>query len=87
MEERLLKITIPEDLDYPGLFDDLFNLYTKEAELISVKTTTMGSLYELRYQLILKENQNEKQLIDEVRVRNGNLPVMLGKVATNKESL
>lgn len=87
MEERLLKITIPEDLDYPGLFDDLFNLYTKEAELISVKTTTMGSLYELRYQLILKENQNEKQLIDEVRVRNGNLPVMLGKVVTNKESL
>lgn len=87
MEERLLKITIPEDLDYPGLFDDLFNLYTKEVELISVKTTTMGSLYELRYQLILKENQNEKQLIDEIRVRNGNLPVMLGKVVTNKESL
>lgn len=86
-EERVLKISIPEDLDYPGLFDDLFHLYTKETTLTTVKTTTMGSIYELRYQLILKENQNEKQFIDEIRVRNGNLPVMLGNVAMNRETL
>ena len=60
---------------------------TKETTLTTVKTTTMGSIYELRYQLILKENQNEKQFIDEIRVRNGNLPVMLGNVAMNRETL
>ncbi len=74
--ERELKVTIPEDLDYPQLFDDLFEKYTHSAKLTSVRTTTMGSLYELRYQLLLKDQAQEKQIIDEVRVRNGNLPVV-----------
>lgn len=85
--ERELKVTIPEDLDYPELFDDLFKQYTHAAQLTSVRTTTMGSLYELRYLLLLKDQKTEKALIDAVRVRNGNLPVVLGKVTTNKDEL
>lgn len=85
--ERELKVTIPEDLDYPQLFDDLFEKYTHSAKLTSVRTTTMGSLYELRYQLLLKDQAQEKQIIDEVRVRNGNLPVVLGKLTANLDEL
>ena len=85
--ERELKVTIPEDLDYPQLFDDLFEKYTHSAKLTSVRTTTMGSLYELRYQLLLKDQAQEKQIIDEVRVRNGNLPVVLGKLTANRDDL
>ncbi|MDV7752406.1 DUF4956 domain-containing protein [Enterococcus casseliflavus] len=85
--ERELKVTIPEDLDYPQLFDDLFEKYTHSAKLTSVRTTTMGSLYELRYQLLLKDQAQEKQIIDEVRVRNGNLPVVLGKLTADRDEL
>ena len=85
--ERELKITIPEDLDYPGLFDDIFEKFTYSNQLQSVRTTTMGSLYELRYTLLLKNAHDEKELIDAVRVRNGNLPVVLGKLATNRDEL
>lgn len=85
--ERELKVTIPEDLDYPQLFDDLFEKYTHSAKLTSVRTTTMGSLYELRYQLLLKDQAQEKQIINEVRVRNGNLPVVLGKLTANRDEL
>lgn len=85
--ERELKVTIPEDLDYPQLFDDLFEKYTHSDKLTSVRTTTMGSLYELRYQLLLKDQAQEKQIIDEVRVRNGNLPVVLGKLTANRDEL
>ena len=85
--ERELKVTIPEDLDYPQLFDDLFEKYTHSAKLTSVRTTTMGSLYELRYQLLLKDQAQEKQIIDEVRVRNGNLPVVLGKLTATRDEL
>ncbi|OJG74992.1 hypothetical protein RV12_GL002037 [Enterococcus quebecensis] len=85
--ERELKITIPEDLDYPGLFDDLFQKYTYHATLDSVKTTTMGSLYELRYRVMLKDQKDEKELLDALRVRNGNLTIVSGKVSTNKDEL
>ncbi|MTD38860.1 DUF4956 domain-containing protein [Erwinia sp. CPCC 100877] len=85
--EREVKITIPEDLDYPGLFDDLFQQYTYSASLDSVKTANMGSLYELRYRVTLKDNNTEKELIDAMRVRNGNLTIVSGKVATNREEL
>lgn len=87
MAQREIKITIPEDLDYPGLFDDLFDKYTYSARLDSVKTTNMGSLYELRYFVMLKDSQTEKELMDEMRVRNGNLTIVSGKVATNREEL
>lgn len=85
--ERDLKVTIPEDLDYPHLFDDLFKNFAHSANLESVRTTTMGSVYELRYRLVLKDTNHEKDLIDEIRVRNGNLPVVLGKAATNRDEL
>lgn len=85
--ERELKVTIPEDLDYPNLFQDIFENYTYSNKLNSVRTTTMGSLYELRYVLLLKDEAKEKELIDAIRVRNGNLPVVLGKVATNRDEL
>ncbi|OJG28306.1 hypothetical protein RU98_GL001554 [Enterococcus caccae] len=85
--EREIKITIPEDLDYPDLFDDLFQHYTYAASLDSVKTTNMGSLYELRYRVTLKDNRKEKELMDAIRVRNGNLTIIFGKVSTNREEL
>ncbi|MGX7351923.1 DUF4956 domain-containing protein [Enterococcus canis] len=85
--ERDVKITIPEDLDYPGLFDDLFQRYTYQFTMEAVRTTNMGSLYELRYRILLKDVAAEKRLLDELRVRNGNLPIQSGKVATNKDEL
>ena len=79
--ERHLKITIPENLDYDGLFDDLFERYTKRAELLQVKTTNMGTLYELQYRITLKEPLVPKGFIDEIRCRNGNLNIVCGRVA------
>ena len=84
--ERTLKITIPENLDYDGIFDDLFTLYTKKATLEKVKTSNMGTLYELEYSIILKSNEIPKQFIDEIRCRNGNLNITCSKVGT-KEAL
>ncbi|UUV98744.1 DUF4956 domain-containing protein [Vagococcus luciliae] len=87
LTERELKITISEDLDYPDLFQDIFDSYVTNQQLDSVRTTTMGSLYELRYHLILKEGTNEKELLDAIRVRNGNLPVVLGRCKTHNDTL
>ncbi|MEA5136392.1 MAG: DUF4956 domain-containing protein [Candidatus Fimivivens sp.] len=86
-KEKDLRITIPEDLDYTGIFDDLFAAYTRRAELLRVKTTNMGSLYELRYRIVLKDENTEKQLLDKLRCRNGNLTILCGRVATGKEEL
>ena len=77
-EEKKLKIVIPEDLDFTGIFDDIFVKYMKKQKLEKVKTTNLGSLYELTYRVELKENINEKELIDELRCRNGNLNIILG---------
>jgi hypothetical protein len=85
--EREIKITIPEDLDYPELFDDIFEKFTYQYSMESVRTTNMGSLYELRYRLKLRDVALEKNLLDELRVRNGNLPIVSGKVATAKDEL
>ncbi|MCU7356164.1 DUF4956 domain-containing protein [Enterococcus dispar] len=85
--EREIKITIPEDLDYPELFDDIFEKFTYQYSMESVRTTNMGSLYELRYRQKLRDVALEKNLLDELRVRNGNLPIVSGKVATAKDEL
>ena len=85
-EERELKITIPENLDYDGLFDDLFQTYTRSAELERVKTTNMGTLYELSYKVVLRDTQGTKAFLDQLRTRNGNLSIVCGKPVT-KESL
>lgn len=72
---RILKITIPEDLDYDGLFDDLFERYTTAHTLEKVKTTNMGTLYELRYRIALRQEPVPKVFLDELRCRNGNLNI------------
>ena len=83
---RELKITIPESLDYEGLFDDLFRRYTTRHELVRVKTTNMGTLYELTYDIHLKGGDVSKQFIDEIRCRNGNLNISCNRQA-DKEML
>lgn len=85
--QKELKITIPESLDYSGIFDDLFQKYTRGAELVRVRTTNMGSLYELQYHITLKNIAAEKKFIDELRCRNGNLNISCGKVPTAKDEL
>ena len=76
---RHLKITIPETLEYDGLFDDLFAQYTSRHELTRVKTTNMGTLYELSYDIYLKDGEVKKEFIDAIRCRNGNLNVSCGR--------
>lgn len=76
---KTIKITIPEDLDYTGAFDDIFAEYTKKNELIKVKTTNMGSMFRLTYNVTLKDATKEKQMIDRIRERNGNLEIMVSK--------
>ena len=77
--DKMIKITIPEDLDYSGAFDDIFEEYTKKVELIQVKTTNMGSMFRLTYHVILRDAAQEKQMIDKIRERNGNLEIMVSK--------
>ena len=85
--EKKLKITIPEDLDYSNVFDDLFEKYTNKNELEKVKTTNMGSLFELSYNIILKDGASEKEFIDELRCRNGNLNITLARETTSENEL
>ncbi len=83
---RHLRITIPETLEYDGLFDDLFAKYTSRHELTKVKTTNMGTLYELSYDIYLKDGEVKKEFIDAIRCRNGNLNVSCGR-QNDKEML
>lgn len=85
--EKQLRVTIPENLDYTGIFDDLFATYTDYAKIDKVKTTNMGSMYELSYDIRLKDIAMEKKLIDEIRCRNGNLTVVCGRPVVNREEL
>ena len=83
---RQLKITIPENLDYDGLFDDIFEKYTSRHELVRVKTTNMGTLYELTYTINLKTPEVSKQFIDDILCRNGNLNIICGR-ASDKDAI
>ena len=76
---RHLRITIPENLDYDGLFDDIFEKYTVDHELHKVKTTNMGTLYELSYHIHIKGSDISKDFIDALRCRNGNLNIVCGR--------
>ena len=76
---KTIKITIPEDLDYTGAFDDIFAEYTKKNELVKVKTTNMGSMFRLTYNVTLRDATREKEMIDRIRERNGNLEIMVSK--------
>ncbi len=76
-KDRVLKVTIPENLDYQEVFKDLFNEYTKEVEMLRVKTINMGSMFRLTYRVKFKDASKEKEFIDKLRCRNGNLEVAL----------
>ncbi len=78
-KDRVLRITIPEDLNYTGVFDDLFEKYTEKFEIISVKTANMGSLFKLKYNVTLKNLNEEKDFIDDLRCRNGNLEISMAR--------
>ncbi len=82
-KRKSLKITIPEDLDYTGVFDDLFALYTQKWELVQVKSTNMGSMFRLTYEITLKDPAREKEMLDVIRQRNGNLEVMVSRQETS----
>lgn len=83
--ERELRVTIPENLDYNDLFSDLFAGYTASCKLLRVKTVNMGSLYSLHYLVRLKDPAVEKELLDAMRCRNGNLEISCGLPAEYKQ--
>lgn len=85
---KTVKITVPESLDFEGIFDDIFARYTSNAELCEVKTTGMGSLYKLTYNVTMRSKASTKGMIDEMRQRNGNLEISCSRpVAAPAEGL
>ena len=84
---RVLRITVPENLDYPTVFDDLFEKYTSKVQMIEVKTTNLGSLNRLTYELTLHKAGTEKEFIDELRCRNGNLEISMSYQSTESREL
>lgn len=85
MNERELTITIPESMDYTDVFDSVFEEYTVQVELMEVRTSNMGSLFKLSYRIKLKEIKKEKEFIDKLRCRNGNLEIRCGRVAITEQ--
>ena len=83
--ERVLKIVIPEDLDYEDVFADIFKKYTTKTNLVKMKTMNMGSLYKLTYDVKLKHGVKEKAFLDEIRVKNCNLKVLLSEPVCDEE--
>ncbi len=84
-KERVLKIVVPEDMDYTDIFKSTFNKYTSYTELITSKTTNMGSLYDLTYNIKLKSGVKEKEFMDEIRTKNCNLKVSLSQAVMEEE--
>lgn len=85
--QKNLKITIPESLNYNEIFNDVFEKYTKKHTLVEVKTSNMGSLYKLEYSVVFKDPAKEKELIDELRCRNGNLEISCGRMPIGMNEL
>ncbi len=86
-EPKSLRVTMPEDMDYCTAFDDLFERFTSKHALVHAKTTNMGSLYQIEYEITLKDPRQEKLLLDAIRTRNGNLTVQCGRPILVKETL
>lgn len=84
---RRLKVTMPENLDYNNVFDDVFSEYTTRTELRKVKTTNLGSMFELHYEVTLRDPAQEKAFIDALRTRNGNLNILLSRTPGSSEEL
>ena len=86
-EDRVLKITVPEDLDFEGKFEDIFERYLTKYTVEEVKTTNMGSMYKLSYRVNMKKGESVKTLMDEIRERNGNLEVSLNRPTVKADEL
>ncbi len=84
---KTLNITIPEDLDYSTVFEEVLEEYTSSYELIRVKTTNLGSMFRLTYNLVMKEKISEKEMIDKLRCRNGNLEITVSRMEMNAAEL
>lgn len=82
--QKTLKITIPENLNYQGAFDEILKKYTKKYTLTRIKTTDLGSLFELNYNVIMLHDEDEQEFINELRCRNGNLNIILAVSAPVK---
>lgn len=82
-----LRITIPENINFVGAFDDVFEKYTAKSELLNVKSANMGSLYKLTYRIEMKNENDVREFIDELRIRNGNLEIAIFKIQGNAEEL
>lgn len=87
LPSKMLKITVPEDMQFEGMFDDVLAQYTSSYDLINVQTTNMGSLYQIEYNVSMKESGLEKRMIDELRCLNGNLKISLGMGLAKRETL
>lgn len=83
--ERVLKVVVPEDLDYEEVFDEIFKNYTSRHHLVKMKTMNMGSLYKLTYEVKLRHGVKEKDFLDEIRVKNCNLKVLLSEPCCEEE--
>lgn len=86
-DKKLLRVVIPENLDYNGVFDDIFAEYLTSFKLVQVKTTAMGTLFDLRYEITEKDPSRQKEMLDKIRTRNGNLTISLGTVQQPSETL
>lgn len=86
-DKKLLRVVIPENLDYNGVFDDIFAEYLTSFKLVQVKTTAMGTLLDLRYEVTEKDPSRQKEMLDKIRTRNGNLTISLGTVQQPSETL
>ncbi len=86
-KDRMLKIVIPENLDYTDIFNDIFDKYLKSAKRERVKTVNMGTMFEITYHVSFKNIKDEKKMIDEIRCRNGNLTVSCGRLHSTGEEL
>ncbi len=82
--DQMLRITIPEELDYSNVFDDIFEKYANKVELERVKTTNLGSMFELSYRVEIKNSALIKEMIDEIRIRNANLPIIMARGEIDK---
>lgn len=86
-KEMILKVTVPEMLNYYTIFEDVFNKYTTSCEKLAVKSVNMGSMFKLTYRVVLKDIKLEKEFIDELRIRNGNLEISLFDDSYNENML
>lgn len=85
--DRRMQITVPEDLDYTTIFDDVLDTYTTDHELVRAKTTAMGSLFKLTYDITLRDAAKEKEFIDLLRCRNGNLEISITRQGGEADAL